>query len=110
MIASIKNYFNTHPLRLAIFAGLLFRLFATIFSNLGRTKVYLIDKADRILPFEDEDIAALISESLQKHGATIHHGSSLKIMEIKKGKVEYELEYKDGKTEIITVDKALVSI
>lgn len=33
MIASLKNYFNTHPLRFAIFAGLLFRLFATIFSK-----------------------------------------------------------------------------
>lgn len=33
MIDSLKNYFNTHPLRFAIFAGLLFRLFATIFSK-----------------------------------------------------------------------------
>ena len=54
-------------------------------------------------------MASLISESLEKHGATIHHGSSLKRMEIKNGKVEYELEYKDGTTEIINVDKALVS-
>lgn len=33
MIASLKNYFNTHPLRFAIFAGLVFRLIATIFSK-----------------------------------------------------------------------------
>ncbi len=33
MITSLKNYFHTHPLRFAIFAGLLFRLFATIFSK-----------------------------------------------------------------------------
>lgn len=33
MIASLKNYFNTHPLRFAIFAGLLFRLLSTIFSK-----------------------------------------------------------------------------
>lgn len=33
MINSIKHYFNTHPLRFAIFAGLLFRLLATIFSK-----------------------------------------------------------------------------
>lgn len=91
-------------------AGVIGCEFATIFSNMGQTKVYLIDKADRILPFEDEDVATLISESLEKHGATIHHGSSLKRMEIKNGKVEYELEYKDGKTEVITVDKALVSV
>ena len=35
---------------------------------------------------EDEDVAEVISESLQKHGATIHHGSALKRMEIKNGK------------------------
>lgn len=33
MITSLKNYFNTHPLRFAIFAGLVFRLIATIFSK-----------------------------------------------------------------------------
>ena len=33
MIATIKNYFNTHPLRFAIFAGLVFRLFAVVFSK-----------------------------------------------------------------------------
>lgn len=33
MIAALKNYFNTHPLRFAIFAGLVFRLIATIFSK-----------------------------------------------------------------------------
>lgn len=33
MITSLKHYFNTHPLRFAIFAGLIFRLLATIFSK-----------------------------------------------------------------------------
>lgn len=33
MIVSIKNYFNTHPLRFAIFAGLICRLLAVIFSK-----------------------------------------------------------------------------
>lgn len=33
MIAQLKQYFQTHPLRFAIFSGLLFRLLATIFSK-----------------------------------------------------------------------------
>ena len=106
----VKNMTDLPKSLVVLGAGVIGCEFATIFSNIGKTKVYLIDKADRILPFEDEDIAELISESLEKNGATIHHGSSLKRMEIKNGKVEYELEYKDGKTEIITVDKALVSV
>ena len=91
-------------------AGVIGCEFATIFSNIGQTKVYLIDKADRILPFEDDDVAKVVSDSLEKQGAVIHHGASLKRMEVINGKVEYELEYKDGKTEVITVDKALVSV
>ncbi len=91
-------------------AGVIGCEFATIFSNIGQTKVYLIDKADRILPFEDDDVAKVVSDSLEKQGAVIHHGASLKRMEVVNGKVEYELEYKDGTTEVITVDKALVSV
>ena len=106
----VKNMTELPKSMVVLGAGVIGCEFATIFSNIGKTKVYLIDKADRILPFEDEDVAELISESLEKNGATIHHGSSLKRMEIKDGKVEYELEYKDGTTEIITVDKALVSV
>jgi dihydrolipoamide dehydrogenase len=91
-------------------AGVIGCEFATIFSNLGQTKVYLIDKADRILPFEDIDVANVVSDSFTAQGATIHSGASLKRMDIKGKEVEYELEYKDGRKEIINVEKALVSI
>ena len=33
MLTSLKNYFHTHPLRFAIFSGLIFRLLAVIFSK-----------------------------------------------------------------------------
>lgn len=91
-------------------AGVIGCEFATIFSNFGRTKVYLIDKADRILPFEDEDVAQVVTESLEQHGATVHHGVSLKHMKIIDGEVEYELLHKNGGTEVIRVEKALVSV
>ena len=38
-------------------AGVIGCEYATIFSNFGKTKVYLIDRQERILPFEDEDIS-----------------------------------------------------
>ncbi len=91
-------------------AGVIGCEFATIFSNLGRTKVYLIDKADRILPFEDEDLAGVVSSNFERNGATIHKNSKLERMELKDGKVEYELSYKDGRREVIRVDKALISV
>lgn len=106
----VKNLTELPKSLVVLGAGVIGCEFATIFSNIGQTKVYLIDKADRILPFEDDDVAQVVSDSLEKQGATIHHGASLKRMEIKNGKVEYELSYKDGSSEIITVDKALVSV
>lgn len=106
----VKNLTEIPKSMVVLGAGVIGCEFATIFSNLGKTKVYLIDKADRILPFEDEDVAEVVSENLEKQGAFIHHGASLKRMEVKDGEVEYELEYKDGKTEIFRVEKALVSV
>lgn len=91
-------------------AGVIGCEFATIFSNFGRTKVYLIDRADRILPFEDEDISDLIAENLEEKGVTIHHNSQLERIEIVNGEVEYELSYPDGRREVIRVEKALLSI
>ena len=77
---------------------------------LGKTKVYIIDRADRILPFEDPDISEIVSQNLEEKGVTIHHNASLERLENLGGEVEYELKYPDGSTEIIRVEKALLSI
>ena len=106
----IKNFPSLPKSMVILGAGVIGCEFATIFSNFGQTKVYIIDKADRILPFEDEDISQTVSANLQKNGVVVHSNSSLVRMEIKNGKVEYELKYKDGRSEIIEVEKALVSV
>ncbi len=106
----IKNLTSFPSSLVVLGAGVIGCEFATIFSAFGKTKVYLIDKAARILPFEDEDVADVVKTNLELHGAKVHHGASLKRMEIKNGKVEYELLYDNGTSEILTVDKALVSI
>jgi len=90
-------------------AGVIGCEYATIFSNFGKTKVYLIDRADKILPFEDDDITKIVSDNLEKHGVTIHHNAQLMRMEIVDGEVEYEIDC-NGKREIIRVEKALLSI
>jgi len=106
----IRNFTDFPKSLVVLGAGVIGCEFATIFSAFGKTKVYLIDKADRILPFEDEDVAKVVADNLEAQGAHVHHGASLKRMEVKNGKVEYELEFKNGTTEVLTVDKALVSI
>lgn len=91
-------------------AGVIGCEYATIFSNFGKTKVYLIDRADRILPFEDEDISTLVANNLERMGVNIHHNASLERLEVKNGMVEYELSFPDGSKEVITVERALLSV
>ena len=90
-------------------AGVIGCEYATIFSNFGKTKVYLIDRADHILPFEDDDISTTVSDNLERRGVTIHHKAQLDRMEIVDGEVEYEITC-DGKKEVIRVEKALLSV
>lgn len=92
-------------------AGVIGCEYATIFSNFGKTKVYLIDRQDRILPFEDKDISQLVASNLEKQEVTFHQNAHLERMEFKDGMVEYELSYKDGRpSEIIRVEKAMLSV
>ncbi len=106
-IDSIDDY----PKSLVIVgAGVIGCEYATIFSNFGKTKVYIIDRQERILPFEDEDISKLVAGNMMSKGVTIHSNAQLERLEKKDGEVEYELSYPDGKRETIRVEKALLSI
>lgn len=91
-------------------AGVIGCEFATIFSNFGETKVHLIDKGDHILPFEDEDVVAVIEKNLEDKGVLIHRSSKLVEMNVDNGEVVYILEYTDGTKESFRVEKGLISI
>ncbi len=91
-------------------AGVIGCEYATIFSGFGRTKVHLIDKGDRILPFEDEDVVRIVERNMENNGVLVHRNSRLVNMKIINGRVEYELEYNDGSRETFNVEKALVSV
>jgi dihydrolipoamide dehydrogenase len=86
--------------------------YATMFANFGRTKVYIIDRADRILPFEDADIAELVSRRMEDKGITIHRGARLVSMKVVDGEVDYVVEYpkQNNRSATYRVEKALLSI
>ncbi|MGY8980894.1 MAG: dihydrolipoyl dehydrogenase family protein [Cytophagales bacterium] len=102
---------NKFPKSIVILgAGVIGCEFATIFSGFGKTKVHLIDKGDRILPFEDEDVVRVVEKSLEERGVLIHRNSRLTDMKVVEGAVQYNLEYTDGSTEVFDVEKALISV
>ena len=106
-VMSIKRF----PRSLVILgAGVVGCEFATIFSNYGQTKVYLIDRGGRILPFEDEDVSRVCSSNLERAGVTIHHRANLIDMRVTDGRVAYTIEHHTGGRETITVDHAIISV
>lgn len=106
----IKNFTGFPGSLVVLGAGVIGCEFATIFSCFGTTRVFLIDKADRILPFEDADVADVVANNLEAQGARVHQGASLKSMAVRNGVVEYEVTYNDGGSKVFTAEKALISI
>jgi dihydrolipoamide dehydrogenase len=91
-------------------AGVIGCEYATMFANFGKTKIHIIDRQPRILPFEDEDVAEEVASSFEAMGVVIHRASKLESLEVKNGKVEYVITNAEGKTERIRVERALVSV
>jgi dihydrolipoamide dehydrogenase len=91
-------------------AGVVGCEFATIFANFGQTKVFLVDRAERILPFEDEDVSRVCSRNLERKGVTIHHRAQLVSLNVEGNEVVYTIEHHTGGRETIRVDHALISI
>src|SRR3989338_2725502 len=83
------EHLSDYPKSLVVVgAGVIGCAYATIFSNFGKTKGYIIDRQDRILPFEDADISTIVSENLEKKGVTIHHNAQLERLENRGDHVE----------------------
>lgn len=106
-LLSLKKF----PNRLLIVgAGIIGCEYATIFSNFDQTDVYLLDRADRILPFEDSDISAFIDENLTDNGVNIIHNSTLKEVRHHANGMDVVIDHKDGHCKVIEVDCILMSI
>ncbi len=52
-------------------AGVIGCEYATIFSKFKQTRVYMIDKSDRILPFEDRDISDRCATNFKRRDVTV---------------------------------------
>ena len=63
---------------LIIGSGIIGCEIATIFSNFNQTEVHLLDRANRVLPYEDEDVSAFVSNNLEDNGVIIHHTAHLR--------------------------------
>jgi dihydrolipoamide dehydrogenase len=91
-------------------AGVIGCEYATIFANFGKTKISIIDRQPRILPFEDADVAAVVAARFEALGVCIHREAKLTSLAVVDGHVEYGVEGANGEVETHRVARALVSI
>ncbi len=103
--------FHSFPKRLMIIgAGIIGVEYATIFSNFHQTKVHLLDRQTRILPFEDDDISQSVSDTLTHQGVDIHHTAILRNILKHDNHLEVIVDFEDGRSMVVEVDAALISI
>lgn len=84
---------------------------ASMYAKLGRTKIYLIDKAARVLPKEDEDVAMYVQKHLIRRGVIIHHDCRLFDLESVDGECQYSVRnICTGDIETYHVERAMVAV
>jgi dihydrolipoamide dehydrogenase len=106
-ILNLKKF----PKRMIIIgAGVIGCEYATIFSNFGQTKVYLVDYAERIVPYEDDDVGDFINTNLTKNGVRILHSAILRDIRHFPDYLQVILDFDDGHSKVLEVDAALISI
>ena len=95
---------------LIIGSGIIGCEFATIFSNFKQTEVHLLDRANRVLPYEDDDVSDFVSKNLEDNGVMVHHTAHLRTIKKHPNHLEVILDYDAGNSKVIEVDVALVAI
>lgn len=106
-ITSLKKF----PERIIVIgSGIIGCEFSTIFSNFKQTEVHLLDRAKRVLPYEDEDISDYVARNLANNGVITHHTAQLREIIKHPDYLEVILDYDDGHSKVIEVDVALIAI
>jgi dihydrolipoamide dehydrogenase len=95
---------------LIIGSGIIGCEFATIFSNFRQTQIHLLDRANRVLPYEDDDISRFVSENLEENGVVVHHTAQLRCIREHPEHLEAVLDYDAGHSKVIEVDVVLIAI
>ncbi|ADM09827.1 dihydrolipoamide dehydrogenase [Parvularcula bermudensis HTCC2503] len=83
--------------------------FASFYNALG-AEVTVVERLDRILPVEDEEVSAFARKSFEGRGMRIHTGANVTGLEKSDAAVTVSLQTKDGDTVTETVDRVIVAI
>ncbi|SYZ68447.1 2-oxoglutarate_dehydrogenase [Leishmania braziliensis MHOM/BR/75/M2904] len=84
---------------------------ASMFAKLGRTKIYLVDKAARILPKDDDDVALYVQRHLIRRGVVIHHDCRLFDLEAGEENCRYSVRnIRSGDIDTFHAERAMLAV
>jgi dihydrolipoamide dehydrogenase len=98
------------PARLAIIgAGVVGCEYATIFAHFRSTRVELFDRQPRILPFEDEDVSAVVAARFAEIGVFVHRKAQIQTVTVIGDEVEVAWLDDTGAPRMQRYDRVLVA-
>ncbi len=98
------------PRRLAIIgAGVVGCEYATVFALFGATEVELFDRQPRILPFEDDDVSAVVAARFAEIGICVHRKARIENVHVVGDEVEVAWVDEAGAVQRKRYDHVLVA-
>lgn len=98
------------PARMAIIgAGVVGCEYATVFGLFGQTAVELFDRQARVLPFEDEDVSAVIAARFTELGVRVHRSAKIDRVTVIGDEVEITWTDEAGAPQRQRYDRVLVA-
>ena len=100
---------------LVIGSGAIGMEFASFYRALGAA-VTVVEVLDRVLPVEDEEISAFAAKAFKAQGMALHTGATVAKLERGDDSVTATIEHDqgggqgEGKTETMTVDRAILAV
>ncbi|MCG8695646.1 MAG: FAD-dependent oxidoreductase, partial [Minwuiales bacterium] len=82
--------------------------FASFYRTMG-AEVTVVEVLDRVLPVEDEEISAFAHKAFEKQGMRILTGATVEQLKASGGKVTASIKLKDGKSESLTTERAILA-
>ncbi len=98
------------PDLLIIGSGVIGCEFATIFSTFPNVRVTMVEKAERILPYEDPDISATVMQNLAECNVRFFTESQLEGVQVEGERISYTVRHRSGRVWHETASHVLVAI
>ncbi|WP_421791565.1 dihydrolipoyl dehydrogenase [Hyphobacterium sp.] len=83
--------------------------FASFYKTMG-ADVTVVEMMDRVLPVEDEEISAFAAKQFKKQGMNLITGAQVEKLEKSAKSVKATIKTKDGKSQVIEVEKVILAI